>query len=108
MEFKIRARRFREHLLIGDRLYVDGDDRYDNNGPNHEVKNYNDLDLDKVSYDIDNEGASDDENVNASSFRNPSKGIVIRNDLRAHMSVIDPDAMHASEFLEYSNILPAH
>ncbi|PPD85146.1 hypothetical protein GOBAR_DD17916 [Gossypium barbadense] len=96
MEFKICVRRFREHLLI---------DEYDNNGhSDHKVEDYSDSDLD----DIDNERANNDENVYASSVGNPSRGIVIRNELGAHMSIVDPDAAHASEFLEYPDILSVH
>ncbi|KAK5812434.1 hypothetical protein PVK06_027864 [Gossypium arboreum] len=94
------------HLVI--KTNADGDEKYDNNGPNHEVEDYSDPNLDEVLHDIDNKGAGDDENVNTSSFRNPSQGIVIRNDLGAYISIIDPDAMHATEFLEYPDILPSH
>ncbi|PPD80284.1 hypothetical protein GOBAR_DD22792 [Gossypium barbadense] len=46
--------------------------------------------------------------LNSSSVGNQIRRIVIHNNLRAHMSPIDPDAVDASEFLEYLKILPAH
>ncbi|KAH1039902.1 hypothetical protein J1N35_041645 [Gossypium stocksii] len=62
---------------------------------------YSDPNLDEVSDDIDDEGANDDGNVNASSIENLSRCIMIRNDLGAHMSIINPNAVHASEFPDY-------
>ncbi|PPD78535.1 hypothetical protein GOBAR_DD24542 [Gossypium barbadense] len=45
----------------------------------------------------DNNGSSNYE----VEVENPNRGIVIRNDLGAHMMIIDPNATHESEFLEY-------
>ncbi|PPR89570.1 hypothetical protein GOBAR_AA31114 [Gossypium barbadense] len=88
---------------------VDGDYRYDNNSySDYEVEDYSGPGLEEVTDDIDDKGASDDGNVNAFSVENSSQGIVIHNDLGAHMLIIEPDATHASEFLEYPNILPVH
>ncbi|KAK5843367.1 hypothetical protein PVK06_005821 [Gossypium arboreum] len=51
---------------------MDGEDGYDNNGPfDHKVEDYSYPDQDEVPEDIDNEGANDNENVHASSVRNP-------------------------------------
>ncbi|PPE01600.1 hypothetical protein GOBAR_DD01387 [Gossypium barbadense] len=95
--------------LVVIETYADGDDVYDNNGfSDHEVEDYSDLDQDEVLDDIDDEGVNDDENVDASSVGNPNRGIMIRNDPGAHMSIIDLDVVHASEFLEYLDILPAY
>ncbi|PPS13618.1 hypothetical protein GOBAR_AA06975 [Gossypium barbadense] len=107
-----------ENLNLGSCLQIhpvvietdaDGDDVYDNNGSfDHEIEEYSDLDLDEVLDDINNESANDDRNVNASSIRNPNRGIMICNDPRVHMSIMDPNAMHASKFSEYPDILLAH
>ncbi|PPD90085.1 hypothetical protein GOBAR_DD12970 [Gossypium barbadense] len=105
VEFKIRVQWFREHTLTD----ADGNDEYDNNGSSgHEVEDYSHPDLDDVLDDIDDECANDDRNVNASSVGNPSRGIMVHNDLGAHLSIIDPDATYASEFFEYPDILPTH
>ncbi|PPD97278.1 hypothetical protein GOBAR_DD05699 [Gossypium barbadense] len=74
----------------------------------HEVDSDSDPDVDEIPDDIDNEGVSNDGNVNASSVRSQIRRIVIHNNPEAHMSFIDPDATHAVEFLEYSDILPTH
>ncbi|PPD92880.1 hypothetical protein GOBAR_DD10176 [Gossypium barbadense] len=67
-----------------------------------------DLDLDEVPNDINGNDANDDENVYAPSVRNPTRGIVIHNEPRTHMLSVDLDATHASEFLEYPNIIPSY
>ncbi|KAH1046872.1 hypothetical protein J1N35_037656 [Gossypium stocksii] len=107
-----------ENLNSGPRLQIhpvvietnaDGEDGYDNNGhSNHEVEAYSDLYLHKVPNDIDDEGVNEDVNVYTSSIENLSRDIFIRNNLRAHMSIVNPDMAHAFKFLEYYNILPAH
>ncbi|KAK5836439.1 hypothetical protein PVK06_012227 [Gossypium arboreum] len=85
-----------------------GEDGSDNNGrSNHESEDFSDLDVDNVLDDIDEERV-DDENDYAPSIGNPSHGTVIHNDLGAHISVINLDAMHAFEIPEYSDIIPAH
>ncbi|PPD98045.1 hypothetical protein GOBAR_DD04912 [Gossypium barbadense] len=58
--------------------------------------------------DINDESVNDNGNVYASSVGNPSRDIFIRNDLGANMSIVDPNAAHASEFPEYPDILPTH
>ncbi|PPE01164.1 hypothetical protein GOBAR_DD01807 [Gossypium barbadense] len=95
------------HVVI--ETYAYGEDGYDNNGPsNHEVEDYSDPYLDEVPNDIDDEGMNEDGNVYTSSIENLSRDIFIRNDLGAHMSIVNPCVAHASKFLEYSDILPAH
>ncbi|PPD84090.1 hypothetical protein GOBAR_DD18976 [Gossypium barbadense] len=85
---------------------TDGEDGCDNNSPsNHKVEDYSDPNLDKVLYDIDNEGTNIDKNLYASSVGNLSRGIVIHNYPEAYMLIVYPNAMHASKFLEYPNIL---
>ncbi|PPR96802.1 hypothetical protein GOBAR_AA23865 [Gossypium barbadense] len=74
----------------------------------HEVANHSGPDLDEVPDDIDEKDMNDDGNVNASSVGNPIRHIVIHNDLGAHILFIDPNTVHAAEFLEYLDILPAH
>ncbi|PPD96172.1 hypothetical protein GOBAR_DD06806 [Gossypium barbadense] len=91
-----------ENLNLGPRLQIhpvvieiDADD-------------YSDPDLDKVPDDIDDEDVNNDGNIYSSLVENLSRGIGIHNDLKAHMSVIDPDTTHAFDFPEYLDILPAH
>ncbi|MFQ6645564.1 hypothetical protein Gotur_019522 [Gossypium turneri] len=87
---------------------VFGEDGSDNNDcSGHECEDFSGPVLDDVPDDINDEGANDG-NDHAPSVENSSRGIVIRNDLRAHMSIVDPDAAHAFEFPEYLDIIPAH
>ncbi|KAK5786467.1 hypothetical protein PVK06_041104 [Gossypium arboreum] len=89
--------------------HANDDDGYDNNGSSdHEVEDYSDPNLDDIPDDIDDKCANDYGNVKESSVGNPSRGTMIRNDPGAHISIIDPDVTHASEFLEYLDILPTH
>ncbi|KAH1065679.1 hypothetical protein J1N35_030666 [Gossypium stocksii] len=67
-----------------------------------------DPDVEDVPDDIDDEGVNEDGNINASSVENRIRRIVIHNNPGAHMSRINPDAAHATEFLEYPEILPTH
>ncbi|KAH1031940.1 hypothetical protein J1N35_044114 [Gossypium stocksii] len=81
-----------------------GEDGSDNNGSSdHEYKDFSDPNLDNVLDDID-DGGPDDGNDHAPLIENSSCGIIIRNDPGAHMSIVDLDAVHASEFLEYPDI----
>ncbi|PPD94154.1 hypothetical protein GOBAR_DD08830 [Gossypium barbadense] len=93
------------HLVLLE-VNTDGEDEYDNNGlSNHEVEDYSGPDLDEVSDDINDEGANDDRNFYAFLVRNLTRGILIRNNLRYHMSIVDPDTVHAFKFPEYPDIL---
>ncbi|PPD72260.1 hypothetical protein GOBAR_DD30836 [Gossypium barbadense] len=86
-----------------------GDDGYD--GSDHcdqKVDSDSDPDVDDVPDDIDDEDVNNDGNINASSVGNQMRRIVIHNNPRPRMSLIDPDAAHVAEFPEYSEILPAH
>ncbi|PPS19818.1 hypothetical protein GOBAR_AA00745 [Gossypium barbadense] len=68
-------------LNVPPEIDVDADDGYDSSDPSdHEHDGDSDLDLDEVLDDINDEGANDDRNVNASSIRNSVRCIVIRND----------------------------
>ncbi|KAK5846103.1 hypothetical protein PVK06_002374 [Gossypium arboreum] len=67
-----------------------------------------DPDVDEVLDDINDKGTNDDENIDASLVGNPVRCVVIRNDLGAHMSLIDLDVAHAAEFSEYPDILLTH
>ncbi|KAH1113842.1 hypothetical protein J1N35_007220 [Gossypium stocksii] len=88
---------------------VVGDDGYDSSDPcDQEVDSDSDPDVDNVPDDIDNEDVNDDENLNASSVGNQMQSIVIHNNPRPHMSLIDPEAAHVVEFSEYHEILSAH
>lgn len=90
-------------------IQTDADDNniYDNNGYfGYEVEDFSDPNQDEFPNDIDDEGVNSNENVNTSSVENPNRGILICNDL--NMSNINPDAIHASEFPEYPDILLAH
>ncbi|PPD95824.1 hypothetical protein GOBAR_DD07163 [Gossypium barbadense] len=62
--------------------------------------------MDVVSEDIDDEG-DEGEDVHPSSVGNSSCGIVIRNNLGAHMLSLNTDATHATDFLEYADIILA-
>ncbi|PPD72543.1 hypothetical protein GOBAR_DD30559 [Gossypium barbadense] len=81
-----------------------------NNGEdsNQDVKDFNDPDVDEVSDGIDDEGLEEVEDVHDLSFSNPSRGIVLQNEPRGYMLNIDPDAAHASELPEYTDIVLAH
>ncbi|KAH1121818.1 hypothetical protein J1N35_004978 [Gossypium stocksii] len=93
------------HLVVI-KTDADGGDGYDNNDPfGHEVEYYSDPNLDEVPNDIDDDGTNNDGNVNTSSVGNLSQGIMICNYPGGHMSIIDSNAAHASEFLEYLDIL---
>ncbi|PPD85082.1 hypothetical protein GOBAR_DD17981 [Gossypium barbadense] len=92
--------RLQLHLVVF-KTDADGDDGYDNNDPfDHEVEDCSDLDLDEVLDDIDDEDTNNDENVNVSSVVNLIRGVVIHNDPGAHMSLIDRNTTHATEFSE--------
>ncbi|PPS16032.1 hypothetical protein GOBAR_AA04545 [Gossypium barbadense] len=87
---------------------VVGDDGYDCSDPSdHNVDSDSDPDMDEVPNDIDDEDMNDNGNVNASLVGNQIRCIVIHN-LGAHMSLIDPNAMHTIEFTEYLDTLLAH
>ncbi|PPD80833.1 hypothetical protein GOBAR_DD22233 [Gossypium barbadense] len=87
---------------------VFGEDGSDNNDcSGHGCEDFSGPGLDDVPDDINDEGANDG-NDHAPSIENLSCGIVIRNDLGAHMSIVNPDAVHAFEFPEYLDIIPAH
>ncbi|PPS18178.1 hypothetical protein GOBAR_AA02397 [Gossypium barbadense] len=73
-----------------------------------EVDSDTDPDVDDIPDDIDDEDMNDDRNIKASSIGNQMRHIVIHNNPGPHMSLIDPDAAHAAEFLEYPEILSAH
>ncbi|MFQ6636040.1 hypothetical protein Gotur_012780, partial [Gossypium turneri] len=66
----------------------------------HDVEDFSNLDFDEVSDDIDNEGSKEVEDVHAPSFGNLSRGIILWNDLRAHMLNVDPDVVHAPEYVD--------
>ncbi|KAH1113699.1 hypothetical protein J1N35_007077 [Gossypium stocksii] len=88
---------------------VVGDDLYQSSDPSdYEVNIDSDPDVDDVPNDIDDESVNKDGNINASSVGNQICRIVIHNNPGVHMSRIDPDAAHATEFPEYPEILPAH
>ncbi|KAK5812270.1 hypothetical protein PVK06_027697 [Gossypium arboreum] len=83
-----------------------GEDRFDNNdNSNPKCEDFSDLNLDDVPEDINDKGSV---GVNDYAFlvENQSRGIIIRNDLRAHMSIVDPNVTYAFEFPEYPDIIP--
>ncbi|PPS01388.1 hypothetical protein GOBAR_AA19275 [Gossypium barbadense] len=66
-------------------------------------------DLEPVENDnIDDEGLEEVEDVHSPSFSNLSHGIFLRNEPRGDMLKVYPDAAHASEFLEYADIVPTY
>ncbi|PPD97365.1 hypothetical protein GOBAR_DD05578 [Gossypium barbadense] len=81
-----------------------------NNGEDsdQDVEDFSDPDVDEVPDDIDDEGPEKVEDVHGHSFSNPSRGIILRNELGGDMLNVDPNAAHASEFPEYADIVPAH
>ncbi|PPS12595.1 hypothetical protein GOBAR_AA08058 [Gossypium barbadense] len=88
---------------------VNGEKGPNNDGhSDHEGEDFSDPDLDEVLDDIENEGVDNDENVYDPSVENPTRGIFICNDSRAHMLSLDPDMAYASEFPKYLDIIPSH
>ncbi|PPS04195.1 hypothetical protein GOBAR_AA16468 [Gossypium barbadense] len=105
VDMKLSMRCFDIDLNIGCADQYDGSN---NNGhSDHKCEDFSDPGIDEISDDIDNGGAYD-KNDYTLSLRNPSHGIVIRNDRGAHISIIDPDTAYAYEFPEYPNIIPTH
>ncbi|PPD98687.1 hypothetical protein GOBAR_DD04271 [Gossypium barbadense] len=97
------------YLNITPDIDVVVDDGYD--GSDHcdqEVNSDSDPDVDDVPDDIDDEDVNNDGNINASSVGDQMRRILIHNNPGPHMSLIDPDAAHVSEFSEYPEIIPAH
>ncbi|PPR94198.1 hypothetical protein GOBAR_AA26469 [Gossypium barbadense] len=89
--------------------YVVGDDGFDSSDPyDQEVDSDSDPDVDDVPDEIDDEDVNNDENINASSIGNQMRHIVIHNNPRPHISLINPDAAHVAKFPEYPEILSAH
>ncbi|PPE02697.1 hypothetical protein GOBAR_DD00256 [Gossypium barbadense] len=74
----------------------------------NDIEDFSDPDVDEVQDDIDDEGPEEVKDVHGPSFSNPSHGIILRNEPGGDMLNIDPDAAHAYEFLEYTDIVPAH
>ncbi|PPR85627.1 hypothetical protein GOBAR_AA35062 [Gossypium barbadense] len=86
-------------------------DPYGEEGPNNDGrsdKKGEDPDLDEVLDDINDDDANDDENVYTPFVGNLTCGIVIHNEPRTYMLSVDLDGVHASEFLEYPNIIPSY
>ncbi|PPD87883.1 hypothetical protein GOBAR_DD15176 [Gossypium barbadense] len=97
------------NLNVAPDIDVVGDDGYNSSDPcDQEVDSDSDPDVDEVPDDIDDEDVNDNGNINVSLVGNQIRRIVIRNNPGPHMSLIDPDATHVSEFPEYPKILPAH
>ncbi|PPS15853.1 hypothetical protein GOBAR_AA04721 [Gossypium barbadense] len=94
-------------LNVTSDIDVVGDDGYNSSNPcDQEVYSDSDPDVDDVPDDIDDEDVNDDGNINASSVGNQIRHIVIHNNPGPHMSLTDPDVVHAAEFSE--EILPTH
>ncbi|PPD82817.1 hypothetical protein GOBAR_DD20246 [Gossypium barbadense] len=73
-----------------------------------DVEDFSDPDIDEVPDNINDKDPEEVEDAHVPSFSNPSLGIILRNDPGGDMLSIDPDATHASEFLKYADIVPAH
>ncbi|PPD73062.1 hypothetical protein GOBAR_DD30043 [Gossypium barbadense] len=73
-----------------------------------DVEDFSDPDVDEVSDDIDDEGPEEDEDVYGSSFSNPSRGTILRNEPGGDMLNEDPNVAHASEFPKYTDIVPTY
>ncbi|KAH1097011.1 hypothetical protein J1N35_013932 [Gossypium stocksii] len=80
-----------------------------NKGENsdQDVEDFSDLDVDEVLNDIDDECPEEAEDVHGPSFSNPSRGIILRNELGSDMLNVNSDATHASEFPKFADIVPA-
>ncbi|PPS16923.1 hypothetical protein GOBAR_AA03676 [Gossypium barbadense] len=74
----------------------------------NDVKDFSNPDVDEVSNDIDDEGSDEVEDIYSLLFSNPSRGIVLQNELGGDMLNVDPDATLASEFPKYADILLVH
>ncbi|PPE01430.1 hypothetical protein GOBAR_DD01539 [Gossypium barbadense] len=61
-----------------------------------------------IEIDVLGEDGSDNNDCSDHEVENPSRGIIIHNNLEAHMLITDPDIMHASEFPEYLDIITGH
>ncbi|PPE02020.1 hypothetical protein GOBAR_DD00949 [Gossypium barbadense] len=96
-------------LNVAANIDVVGDDGYDSSDPcDQEVDSDSDSNVDEVPDDIDYEDVNDNGNINAFSLENQIRRIVIYNNPEPHMLLINPEATHVTEFLEYPKILPAH
>ncbi|KAH1057067.1 hypothetical protein J1N35_035132 [Gossypium stocksii] len=90
-------------------IIEDGDERFNNEEQSHHDNNdFSDPDLDDIPKNIDDEGAVKGENVHPYSAENTRFGIVIRNNLGAFMTDVNPDATLAREFPKYPNIFLAY
>ncbi|PPD70247.1 hypothetical protein GOBAR_DD32866 [Gossypium barbadense] len=87
---------------------VGGEEEYgceEEGGGDHwdeEVDSDGDPDVDDVPDDID------DEDINASLIGEQMRHVLIHNNPRPHMSLIDPDAAYVAEFPEYPKIVHRH
>ncbi|KAH1121051.1 hypothetical protein J1N35_004211 [Gossypium stocksii] len=81
-----------------------------NNGEDfdQDVEDFSDPDIDEVLDDMDDESLEEVEHAHDPSFSNLSCGIILRNEPRGDMLILDPNVTHASEFPEHANIVPAH
>ncbi|PPE01372.1 hypothetical protein GOBAR_DD01616 [Gossypium barbadense] len=96
-------------LNVSPNTDVVGDDGYDSSDPcDQGLDSDSDPDVDEVPDDIDDEDVNDNRNINASSVGNQIRSIVIHNNPRPHISLIDPNAAYVAEFPEYSKILFTH
>ncbi|MFQ6667201.1 hypothetical protein Gotur_033302, partial [Gossypium turneri] len=88
----------------------DGDEGSDNEDQSHRdpSDNFSDPDLDDIHKDIDDKGSVESENVNPHSTGNTGPGIFIKNNPKSFMTDVDLDVALSCEFLEYTNIVPAH
>ncbi|PPE02148.1 hypothetical protein GOBAR_DD00841 [Gossypium barbadense] len=109
VDSKSTIRRIDIDLNVAPNIDVVGDDGYDSSDPyDQKFDSDSDPDVDEVSDNIDDEDVNEDGNINASSVGNQIRRIVIHNNPRPHMSLIDPNATHVAEFPKYPEILPAH
>ncbi|PPD80069.1 hypothetical protein GOBAR_DD23005 [Gossypium barbadense] len=65
-------------------------------------------DVDDVPDGIDDEDVNNDKGINVSSVGEQMRRIVIHNNPRPHMSLIDPDAAYVVEFSKYPEIVHSH
>ncbi|PPR99202.1 hypothetical protein GOBAR_AA21464 [Gossypium barbadense] len=92
------------HLVIIETDALGEDGSNNNDCSYHEGEDFSDPGLNDVLDDIDEEGQND-ESDHAPLVENSSCGIVIRNDIRVHMSIDNSDTTHASEFPKYLDII---
>ncbi|PPD76336.1 hypothetical protein GOBAR_DD26731 [Gossypium barbadense] len=91
--------------------YIDVVGGEEEGGSDHwdeEVDSDGDPDVDDVPDDIDDEDVNNDRNINASSIGEQMRRILIHNNSRLHVSLINPGSAYVAELQEYPKIVHPH